>query len=127
MLLDVLLKRVVGDHLLDTQQGCQLLIRSKLATIGRVLKVLLLHIVANGLGDIDARHQLVGLEIAKLGHVGGDLDRLHEARVAVASRGLANLAREEAEAIGLQAFDLARKRAKVTNANRVGLVLAKGL
>ena len=127
MLLDVLLKRVVGNHLLDTQQSCQLLIGSKLATISGVLEVLLLHIVANSLGDVNARHQLVGLKVAKLGHISGDLDRLHKARVAVASRGLANLAREEAEAISLQVLDLASKRAEVTNANRMGLVLAKGL
>ena len=127
MLLDVLLKRVVGDHLLDTQQSCQLFIRSKLATIGRVLEVLLLHIVANSLGNIDARHQLVGLKVAKLGHVAGDLDRLHKARVAVASRGLANLTREKAEAIGLQALYLTSKRSEVTNANRVVLVFTEGL
>ena len=117
MVLDVLLQVVVRQRLSGVEKLRQLLIRSELTAIVIVLQIVLLDVQADGLGHIDAGHQLLILDTGELLHLLRDLDRLHKARVGGTRSALTTRALDrETQGIGLQLTDVLGHRTQETGA-----------
>ena len=86
VLLDLLLHRIVGKLLsAHVEQVLELLIGHNLTTIGRVLEILLLDVLAELLGDVDPGNGLLGVGIQERGEIIADLNRLHKPAIVLGS------------------------------------------